>query len=83
MLKDRALIIKSNQAFVSFVRSYKEHLLRYIFKFNEIDLTDLLNSFFILRMPKIKETMNKNLEKFLEWKGDINKIPFKDKNYES
>jgi ATP-dependent RNA helicase DDX55/SPB4 len=42
---------------VSFVRSYKEHDLKYIFEFKNLDLGDLANSFYLLRVPRVKEIL--------------------------
>ncbi len=39
---DRDLIEKSKKAFVSFVRSYKEHDLKFIFQFSKLDLGKFL-----------------------------------------
>jgi len=38
MLKDKDLIDKSQDAFVSFIRYYKEHKLNYIFSFLLLDI---------------------------------------------
>jgi len=38
------------------------------------------NSFFLLRMPRIKEIMGVKIENFKQHSANIEKIPFVDKN---
>ena len=45
MMKDRDLIDKSSDSFVSFVRYYKEHELTFIFNINSLDLGAVAYSF--------------------------------------
>lgn len=54
MLTDRDYVEKSKKAFVSFIRSYKEHELKYIFEFKNLDIGYTARSFFLLRIPRIK-----------------------------
>ena len=54
MLTDRDFIEKSKKAFVSYIRSYKEHDLKYIFEFKNIDIGLTAQSFFLLRIPRVK-----------------------------
>jgi len=42
---DRAVILKANKAFVSFVRAYQEHTLPFIFPFKSLDLGALATAF--------------------------------------
>ena len=65
MEKDRDLIEKSKRAFVSFVRSYKEHDLKYIFEFHKLKLGDVANSFFCIKIPRVKEILGKKIEGFI------------------
>jgi len=90
-LSDKDIIEKGKSAFVSFVRSYKEHDLKYIFEFSKMSLGDTANSFFLITMPRIKEILGKKLEDFLGKRSleeclgekiDLENIQFKDKNQE-
>ena len=54
--------------------------LQYIFEFKKINLGDIANSFFTLKVPKIKETNNKKYLNFKEYQGNIEDVPFKDPN---
>jgi ATP-dependent RNA helicase DDX55/SPB4 len=51
---DRDNVEKAKKAFVSYIRAYKEHDLRYIFEFKNIDIGQIANSFFLYRIPRIK-----------------------------
>jgi hypothetical protein len=77
---DRDLIEKSKRGFISFVRSYKEHDLKYIFEFKKLDIGNVANSFFLLRLPRIKEILGRKIEHFEQSEIDPSTIPFKNKN---
>lgn len=62
LFSDKDYILKGSRAYVSFIRSYKEHKLASIFKFNEIDPRETAISFFLFAIPKIEE--------LLKWKGN-------------
>lgn len=55
MLTDRDYILKSSRAFVSFVRSFKEHKLSNILKLSLLDPLSLARSFFLFKLPVMKE----------------------------
>ena len=55
MLTDRDFIVKGAKAFVSFIRSYKEHKLNNILKFSELDPISVAKSFFLFKLPVMKE----------------------------
>ena len=55
MLTDKDFILKSSRAFVSFIRSYKEHKLNNILKFDELDPVSVARSFFLFKLPVMKE----------------------------
>lgn len=55
MLTDKDFIMKSSRAFVSFVRSFKEHKLSNILKFKNMDVPGVARSFFLFKLPIIKE----------------------------
>jgi ATP-dependent RNA helicase DDX55/SPB4 len=46
---------KGTRAFVSYVRGYKEHQCRFIFRFPELDLGRMATAFALLQLPKMKE----------------------------
>lgn len=46
---------KGTRAFVSYIRGYKEHHCRFIFRFAELHLGRLAAAFAILRLPKMPE----------------------------
>ena len=83
MFSDKDFMLKGSRAFVSFIRSYKEHKLASIFKFDDIDPRETAKSFFQFAIPKIEE--------FMKWKGDwkigteeeikkCQEVEFKDEN---
>lgn len=55
MLTDKDFILKSSRGFVSFIRSYKEHKLNNILKFSEMDPISVARSFFLFKLPVMKE----------------------------
>lgn len=83
ILKDRDILDKAQNAFVSFVRYYKEHNLEFIFSFKTLDIGSVANSFFLIKIPRVKEILGKKIEGF---KGDssldVEAIPYADKNKE-
>lgn len=54
MISDRDFIEKSKKAFVSYIRSYKEHDLKYVFEFKKLDIGLTAHSFFLYGLPRIK-----------------------------
>ena len=79
---DRDNIEKSKKAFVSYIRAYKEHDLRFIFEFKNIDIGQIANSFFLFRIPRIKEILGRTFSTFQQSDIDIEAIPWLDKNQE-
>jgi len=55
VLKDRDFLEKGTKAFTSYIRAYKEHVCRFIFRFASLDLGHLATSFCLLRLPKMPE----------------------------
>ena len=53
--KNRESMEKGTRAFVSFMRGYKEHHCRFIFRHKELELTKLANAMGLLRLPRMKE----------------------------
>lgn len=77
---DRDHVEKSKKAFVSYIRAYKEHELRYIFEFKNIDIGQIANSFFLFRIPRVKEILGRTFVTFKQHEIDIESIPWVDKN---
>lgn len=55
-IEDRAVLEAGSTAFMSFLRSYQEHLCSYIFKLDDLDIGAVARSYALLRLPKIPET---------------------------
>lgn len=55
MLTDKDFILKSSRAFVSYIRSYKEHKLNNILKFDSLDPLSVARSFFLFKFPVMRE----------------------------
>lgn len=81
MKMDRDVIDKASSAFVSFVRYYKEHALQFIFAMNTLDIGQVANSFYLFKVPRVKEILGKPIKGF---NGDnsvnVESIPYIDKN---
>lgn len=58
------MIDKSQEAFVSYLRYYKEHQLSFIFNFGQLDVGNVANSFCLFRLPRVKEILGKKIESF-------------------
>ena len=61
---DRAVMLKSTKAFLSFVRAYQEHQLPYLFPFKSLDIGNLATGYCLLRLPRIKEILGKHVRGF-------------------
>lgn len=83
MKQDRDIIDKASNAFVSFVRYYKEHALQYIFSMKLLDIGHVANSFFLFKVPRVKEILGISLKSFVQDNSvRYEEIPYKDKNKE-
>ena len=87
--RDRLLMETGTRAFVSYIRAYKEHLCKYIFRVSELQMGWLASSFSILRLPKMKEIKKAareaklgTLPGYKDSSVDPETIPFKDKKRE-
>ena len=54
--------------------------LAYIFQFKHLNFGDVANSFFLFRLPRIKEILGKKVEGFETINIDFDEITFKDQN---
>ncbi|CAB0000671.1 unnamed protein product [Nesidiocoris tenuis] len=79
---DRANFDKANRAFVSFVRAYGKHDCHYILRVKDLDFAGLAKSFGLLRLPKMPELKNLQLD-FQQVEMDFNNIAYKDKQKEA
>lgn len=82
MLTDKDYLMKGRKAFVSFIRSYKEHLLKDIFRFDNLDISELSRSFFVPIIPKIKELVQVRVKRVVdeEYWEKAQKVEFVDEN---
>jgi len=76
MKSDKDIIDKSSNAFVAFIRYYKEHELKFIFAFNQLSIGAVANAFALYRLPRIKEILGKNIEGFTSEKIDVDEIKY-------
>lgn len=65
-ISDKWIYEKATKTFVSYIRFYSEHDLKYIFDVKTLDLGNLANSLCLLRMPRIKEILGKKVENFIQ-----------------
>eukprot|EP00051_Salpingoeca_urceolata_P019434 m.283938 g.283938 ORF g.283938 m.283938 type:complete len:541 (+) comp19421_c0_seq11:2085-3707(+) len=78
--KDRELYDKGKLAFVSFIRSYKEHKCSYIFQFKDLNLGRLAMAFGLLHLPSMPELRSpKYVQDFVASDIDPQSIGYKDK----
>lgn len=81
MKLDRDIVDKAQNAFVSFVRYYKEHNLEFIFSLNTLDIGSVANSFFLFKMPRVREILGKQIKGFeADTSVVIEDIPYRDSN---
>ena len=65
------------------MRYYKEHALQYIFSMKLLDIGEVANSFFLFRVPRVKEILGISLKSFkTDTTVKIEDVPFVDKNKE-
>jgi ATP-dependent RNA helicase DDX55/SPB4 len=60
-LADRDVLEKGSRAYVSFIRGYKEHLCKLIFKLETLDCSGLGESFGCVKLPKVDELRGKRI----------------------
>ena len=83
MKKDHDIIDKAQNAFVSFIRYYKEHRLSFIFAFNSLDFGQVANSFSLFSIPRVKEILGRPTKNFIPDKSvNLQEIEYIDKNKE-
>eukprot|EP00760_Papus_ankaliazontas_P032599 PhM_4_TR58/c0_g1_i1/m.46132/K14809/DDX55, SPB4; ATP-dependent RNA helicase DDX55/SPB4 len=60
-VRDRLYMDYATRAFAAFIRGYKEHQCRYIFKFGDMDIVDLCNGFALFKVPNCSETRHMSI----------------------
>lgn len=82
MLQDRELIERAQDAFVSYLRYYKEHQLSFIFSVALLDVGHVANAFCLFRLPRVKEILGRRVENFVSQKSvaQLESVPFVDLN---
>lgn len=78
LMQDLDLVEKSQDAFISFLRAYKEHQCNYIFKFKDLQLNALAKGYALLAKPKLWKKEFKTLPLEMANEVDITQIPYKD-----
>lgn len=81
-IEERELYEKSQLAFVSYVRGYREHMCSFIFQLKKLDLGHLATCFCLLRFPFMPEIKGKRPDTFTPADIRHNQIPYKDKRKE-
>jgi len=81
-LSDAWIYHKAKQSFVSFIRFYCEHDLKYIFDINKLDIASLANLFSLLKIPRVKEILGKKIDFTPISNKDPNAIEYLNKNTE-
>lgn len=83
-LADRAVLEASEAAFLSYVRAYKEHRCKFLFKMESLDIDSVADGFGLLRLPRFHEF--KKLRKNITLRrGEgivVREIAFKDRERE-
>ena len=74
MFSDRDYILKATKAFVSFVRSYKEHKLASIFPFENFDVEQVARSFFLVKIPVLRELSKKKFNYLIGTEEELEKL---------
>ena len=74
------MIDKAQEAFVSFVRYYKEHQLTFIFSSLLLDIGQCANSFALFKIPRVKEILGQQISSFTQVEIDPEAVPYADAN---
>lgn len=71
MFSDKDFFVKASKAFVTFIRSYKEHKLTSVFTFEDIEVENTARSFFLIKIPSLTELKGKKYEGILGTEEDL------------
>lgn len=66
--------IQAAKAFVSFVRAYSKHEASYIFRIKDLDLVGVAKSFGLLRLPRMPELKDVDVECWEDAQVDVSVI---------
>ncbi|XP_023030455.1 probable ATP-dependent RNA helicase DDX55 homolog [Leptinotarsa decemlineata] len=78
--KDRAIMEKGTQAFVSHIRAYSKHECSLLLKVKELPLGAVAATYGLLQLPKMPEMKNRDLSDFPEISNlNIDTVPYKDR----
>ncbi|KAL0070725.1 ATP-dependent rRNA helicase spb4 [Marasmius tenuissimus] len=83
LLADRALHDQAAKAFVSFVKAYSKHEASYIFRVKDLNLVGLAKSYGLLRLPKMPELKDADLDDWEDANVDWNEYAYADKVQEA
>eukprot|EP00397_Hematodinium_sp_SG-2012_P013759 GEMP01013980.1.p1 GENE.GEMP01013980.1~~GEMP01013980.1.p1 ORF type:complete len:631 (+),score=162.21 GEMP01013980.1:161-2053(+) len=74
--KDRECMLKSSQAFVSYMRAYQEHQLNFLFQLKDLPIGYAATGYALLRLPRMKEILGKKWEGFSQSAVAPYSVPF-------
>ncbi|TGZ83185.1 ATP-dependent rRNA helicase spb4 [Ascodesmis nigricans] len=77
VLTDRGMYEKGTKAFVSHVRAYSKHQTPSIFRIQEVDWSELVEAFALIRLPKMPELKGKDIT--LDVDVNMDTYAYKDK----
>lgn len=77
-VRERELYERSHEAFVSYVRGYREHVLSFIFELKKLDLGLLARCFGLVRFPAMPELKGRRPESFVPLTARHHEIPYLD-----
>ncbi|GLI62786.1 hypothetical protein VaNZ11_005533 [Volvox africanus] len=81
--RDREVMERATKAFVTYVRGYKEHHCKFIFRLQDLNVGRLATGLGLLRLPKMPDLKKPlGLEHFTPSSVDPATVPYKDKNRE-
>ena len=80
---DRDVFAPSQDALVTYMRGYKEHLCSYIFRAEKLDVAALARGMGLLRLPRLSEMRGVSVDYQDEPGIDFDAIPFKDPKREA
>ena len=75
---DRDVFSPSQDAFVTYMRGYKEHQCSFIFRMEKLDVAALARGMGLLRLPRLSETRKMKVDYADDPTVDFDMIPFKD-----
>ncbi|PNH03260.1 DEAD-box ATP-dependent RNA helicase 18 [Tetrabaena socialis] len=78
--RDRDVMEKAAKAFVTYIRGYKEHHCKFIFRLQDLNIGRLASGLGLLRLPKMPDLKRPaGMEHFIPSRLDPATVPYKDK----